>query len=77
MVIIKYYTTFIGKTNATYELVKTPFKEGKIITKNEAMRLIKKHGLILAYKDEHGCTWDTPDRAFYNEFKGRGKEIKK
>lgn len=76
MVVVKYYTTFLNMTNATYEIVKDPFKSGKIITKDEAKKYIKENGLVLAKKDESGCIWDTPDRAFYEKFKGTMTNVK-
>lgn len=76
MIIIKYYTTFLNMTNATYEIATTPFKVGKIISKDEAKKYIKENGLVLAHKDESGCIWDTPERDFYNQFQGTAKDIR-
>jgi hypothetical protein len=76
MIVIKYYTTFLNMTNATYEIATTPFKVGKIVTKDEAKRYITENGLVLASKDENGCIWDTPERAFYNKFQGMAKDIR-
>ena len=76
MAVIKYFTTFLGMTNATFEVVAHPKKLGKIVSKDEAKRIIKEEGLVVAYNDDNGVLWDTPDREFYEEFKGIGKEIK-
>ena len=76
MVIIKYYTTFLNMTNATYEIAVDPKKTGKVISKDEAKKYIKDNGLILAHKDESGCIWDTTDRAFYEKYKGTMADVK-
>lgn len=76
MVVIKHYTTFLHMTNAVYEIATTPFKNGKTVSKEEAKSYIREHGLKLAYKDEHGCIWDTPDRQFYEMYKGSMKDVK-
>lgn len=76
MVVIKYYTTFLNMTNATYEIATTPFKVGKVVTKEEAKRYIRENGLVLAHKDEDGCVWDTPNRDFYQKFQGSAKDIR-
>lgn len=76
MAIIKYNTSFIGTTNATYENVVTPKKLGKIISKEEAKKVIRRDGLIMVYQDENGAIWDTPDKQFYETYKGMAKEIK-
>lgn len=76
MAIIKYYTSFLEMRNVTYEEVEDPRKMGKKLQKDEARRRIKELGLIMVYNDEDGAIWDTPDREFYEEFKGIGKEIK-
>lgn len=76
MVVIKYFTTFLGMTNATFELVTNPKKMGKIISKDEAKKIIKANGLIVTYRDDNGIIWDSPSLDFYEEFKGIGKAIK-
>lgn len=76
MTIIKYYTNFIGRRNPLYEKVDDPRKKGKEISKEEAKRIIREEGLVVAYKDREGTIWDTPDGAFYQEYKGTSKEIK-
>jgi hypothetical protein len=76
MVVIKYYTTFLNMTNATYEIATTPFKVGKVVTKEEAKRYIRENGLVLAHKDKDGCVWDTPNRDFYQKFQGSAKDIR-
>jgi hypothetical protein len=76
MVVIKYFTTFFGMTNATYEVVTHPNRVGKIISKEDARRIIKREGLIVAYHDDNGIIWDTKDQKFYKEFKGTGKDIR-
>lgn len=76
MTIIKYYTEFLGIVNPTYEKVKDPRKKGKVIDKDEAKRLIKQNGLVVAYRGEDGTIWDTPNGDFYESFKGTSNEIK-
>lgn len=76
MTVIKYFTTFFGRTNATYEVITNPNRVGKIVSKEDARRIIKDKGLIVSYRDKNGIVWDTPDQKFYNEFKGTGKDIK-
>lgn len=74
--IIKYYTTFLGMVNATFEEVSDPRKKGKILSKDEAKARIKELGLVKVYRDENGVIWDTPDKAFLTAFEGIGDEIK-
>ena len=62
-------------TNPTYEVVYDPRKKGKIVSKDEAKRIISKEGLILAYSDENGTIWDTPDKWLYETYKVVKKEI--
>ena len=76
MVVIKYYTTFLGMTNPTYEIVEDPTKRGKVVPKEHAISTIKKLGLVKSYRDENGIVWDTPDQEFYWSFKGMGQKIK-
>ena len=76
MTVIKYYTSSIGMINPTYELVDDPRKKGKGISKEEARDIIRKNGLIVAYSDESGVIWDTPDKSFLETYRGVGKEIK-
>ena len=76
MTVIKYYTNFIGRRNPLYEKVDDPRKKGKEISKEEAKKIVREEGLIVAYKDEDGTIWDTPDNEFYQMYKGVGKEIK-
>lgn len=76
MAIIKYYTNFIDMRNSTYEEVEDPRRLGQRIQKDEAKKRIKELGLVMAYADEDGMIWDTPQRDFYETYKGLGKEIK-
>ena len=76
MAVIKYYTNFIGRRNPTYEKVDDPRKKGRIISKEDAKEMVQNEGLVIAYSDEDGTIWDTPDKEFYQIYKGLGNEIK-
>lgn len=45
-------------------------KKIKQVSKNVAMKIIRDEGLIIALQNEDGTIWDTPDRAYYNKWKG-------
>jgi hypothetical protein len=70
MAIIKYKEVFIGMQNVVYEIVEDPNKKGKVISKNEAMRLIKEQGLVKVHKSEDGTIWDYPNEPFLEKYKG-------
>lgn len=86
MAVLRYKEIFIGIENWVYELLEiddhpnlihyTPSGKTirclpKIISKNKAKEIIKKEGLVVAYKDDSGETiWDTPDKAYQERWKG-------
>lgn len=42
----------------------------KHIDRQEALRLIRESGLVLAHEDKNGKVWDTPDKTFQKTYKG-------
>ena len=54
-----------------YHILSSPFHRGKEVEKGDAMRFIREHGLVLAYKDADGTIWDTPYRDFLHTYKGQ------
>ena len=44
------------------------FMRSQLIKREKAMELIKKHGLVEAYREREGQIYDTPDGAFKSLF---------
>ncbi|MBQ3722551.1 MAG: hypothetical protein II851_02465 [Bacteroidales bacterium] len=63
------WTRFIGQAMRTYEVCTSP-KKAKEISGKEARALIEERGLVKVYETNDGSVWDTPDRAFYEKYKG-------
>ena len=60
MVIIKYYEWLKIQPDlreAVYELCNNDFKNGKQITKEEAMKLIEENHLVRVHRDKYGVIW--------------------
>lgn len=85
MMVIRYKETFCGMENWCYGVWKlsdnptlsritssgnVAKRKIKQVTKKEAMRIIKEEGLVVALRCEDGVVWDTPDKAYYNKWKG-------
>lgn len=75
-IIVKYYTNALGMVNIVFEEITDPRKRGKVLTKENARERIEELGLVKVHKDESGVIWDTPNKEFYNSFKGMSNEIK-
>lgn len=55
-------------------IVTHPFEMGRVVSKEEAKAFIRENGLVLAYSDENGKIYDTPDKEFLNQFRGYGSD---
>lgn len=53
-----------------YEEVFTPEKVGKLLSREEALRLIKEKGLIRVYTSPFGAVYDTPGEPFWEKHNG-------
>lgn len=55
---------------ATIEGRKRRIAKMKVITRKEALALIKENGLVESLECEHGKVWDTPNGSFQRKYKG-------
>lgn len=53
-----------------YEEVFDPEKVGKLLSREEALRLIKEKGMIQVYTSPFGAVYDTPDEPFWEKHNG-------
>lgn len=53
-----------------YEEVFDPEKDGKLLSREEALRLIKEKGMIQVYTSPFGSVYDTPDEPFWEKYNG-------
>lgn len=54
-----------------YEEVHNPNKEGKELTRSEAVKAIKEQGLVKVHQTPYGAIWDTPDEPMWNRYHGK------
>lgn len=87
MAILRYKESFIGISNWVYELLelednpnlthislsgKVVPHDPKMLTREEAMKIIKEQGLVVVDRQETGETvWDTPDKEYQQRWKGQ------
>ena len=69
------WTRFIGIAQRTYELCLSP-KDRRELSPREAKALIEERGLVKALETKDGSVYDTPERAFFNKYKGWYKVYK-
>lgn len=53
-----------------YEEVTDPSRAGRLLTRAEAVEIIKARSLVKVYKDRNGVVWDEPDEPLLQEFGG-------
>lgn len=70
MIVTKSYVYFLGEKGVVYSIYRNPTSRVVKISRKEAKRIIEAEGLTLALENEYGKVWDTPDRKFYNKYKG-------
>lgn len=59
-----------------YEEVYNPHKPGNIITKEKAMDIIEKRGLVEVCRNMHGVIWDRPDEPMLKKYEGTFSHLK-
>ena len=71
-IVIKTYSRckITGDMGVEYEMITNPLRKGKMMTKEEAMQYVEKHGLVKAIEGKDGVVWDTPGREFQTKWKG-------
>ena len=53
-----------------YEECYNPMKGGKLLTREEALKIIEEKGLVLVHHNMFGCVWDEPDEPMWQEYNG-------
>ena len=59
-----------------YEEVTDPRKNGRILTKDQAMKIIEERELVLVHQNKHGSIWDAPDEPMKQTYEGIYTSIK-
>lgn len=54
----------------TYEEVRNPHKQGKILTRDQAKKIIEEKGLVEVCNNRYGIIWDKPDEPMLNRYGG-------
>lgn len=77
-IVIKTYSRckITGDMGVEYEVVTNPLRKGKMMTKEEAMQYVEKHGLVKAIEGKDGVVWDTPGREFQTKWKFMGRAVR-
>ena len=60
-----------------YEEVHTPEKVDRLLSREEALQIIRDRGLVLVQSTPHGSIWDYPDEPFYRKHNGYYSRHKK
>lgn len=58
----------IGSAWIYEEILGNPKLQGKVITKEEAMKRIKEKGLIKVHSNKHGVIWDYPSEPMLERY---------
>ena len=53
-----------------YEEVFTPERTGRLLSREEAMQIIREKGLVLVHQTPFGSVYDTPDEPFWEKHNG-------
>ena len=53
-----------------YEVCHTPAAQDRLITREEALRIIREEGLILVHQTPYGSIYDTPDEPLWEKHNG-------
>lgn len=53
-----------------YEEVENPHKQGKILTRDQAKKIIEEKGLVEVCNNRYGIIWDKPDEPMLNRYGG-------
>lgn len=53
-----------------YEEIYHPEKAGKLLSREQALKLIKENGMIQVYTSPFGAVYDTPDEPFWEKYNG-------
>lgn len=69
-VIIKTQMSFIGIGKSIYEKVYSPMQDTKPISPQEAMRIIERNNMHLAYELEDMKIWETEGNPFLKKYRG-------
>lgn len=53
-----------------YEEVKNPLQGGRLLTREEALKIIEERELVLVHQTIYGSVWDEPDEPMWQEYNG-------
>ena len=53
-----------------YEECYNPMKGGKLLTREEALKIIEEKGLVLVHHNMFGSIWDEPHEPMFQEYNG-------
>ena len=53
-----------------YEVCHTPEKEGRLISRDEALKIIQEQGLICVHQTRYGSIWDKPHEPLWEKYNG-------
>lgn len=53
-----------------YEEVYSPYKPGKLLTREQALEIIEENKLVLVHHNMFGCVWDEPHEPMWQEYNG-------
>lgn len=59
-----------------YEEISTPEIQGRILSREKAMDIIREKGLVLVHQTPFGSVYDTPDEPFWQKHNGYYSKIK-
>lgn len=78
MAVIKYHVKAVNRRRPKeafaegweYAVCTHPLKEDKIISREKALEIIEKEGLVEVHRCKHGVIWDSPDEPLLEKFRG-------
>lgn len=73
--VLVYWTRFIGIAKRSYELCLSPVNR-RALSPREAKDIIEERGLCKALETRDCCIYDTPDKEFFEKYKGWYKDHK-
>lgn len=64
------YDRNIIESTWQYEECHTPEKTGRLLSREEAMQIIREKGLVLVHQTPFGAIYDIPDEPFWEKHNG-------